>query len=159
MTAKPVSLAAATAILFVVDRLAKIWFLKNPGAGWDFIKGWLGFSLARNQGIAFGIPFHPVLLLVVLAAALFFLIWAWLRACRQHDNLLTFGLHLIIVGAVSNLIDRLRYGAVIDYIDVPFFTIFNLADVMISGGVLLLVLAMLWSKQRTGGVVTASRQK
>jgi len=55
----------------------------------------------------------------------------WLKA-----TLLTF----IIFGAISNVLDRLRYGFVIDYLDLKYFTVFNIADIMIVGGVLGLVL-------------------
>ena len=50
---------------------------------------------------------------------------------------------LIAAGAASNFFDRIRYGAVIDYIDVRWFTVLNIADIMISVGAALLVL-VLW---------------
>jgi len=136
--------------LFIADRLLKIWFLKNPGVRWDFIKGLFGVSLVHNRGIAFGIPLNQTILFVLIAGTLVLLVRAWLAAQRRRQAGLAFGLSLIVAGAVSNLIDRLRYGAVIDYLDVPFFTVFNFADVMISGGVVLLLLAVLRSKTVTG---------
>ena len=136
--------------LFIADRLLKIWFLKNPGVRWDFIKGLFGVSLVHNRGIAFGIPLNQTILFVLIAGTLVLLVRAWLAAQRRRQAGLAFGLSLIVAGAVSNLIDRLRYGAVIDYLDVPFFTVFNFADVMISGGVGLLLLAVLRSKTVTG---------
>ena len=138
----------AVAGLFVSDRLLKLWFLNNPNAHWDFIVGWLGFSLTKNSGIAFGIPLSSPTVEVVIVTAVLFLVHAWLRARQIRQTLLRFGLSLMIVGAVSNLVDRLRYGAVIDYIDVPFFTVFNLADVMISGGVGLLIIDALRHKRQ-----------
>lgn len=132
--------------LFVTDRLFKILVLKNPNVRWDFIAGWFGVSLVHNRGIAFGIPVNQAVLFGLVAGALMLLVYAWLTAQRRHQTVLALSLSLIIVGAVSNLIDRLRYGSVIDYLDVPFFTVFNLADVMISGGVGLLIVSMLWGK-------------
>ena len=54
---------------------------------------------------------------------------------------------LIAAGAASNFFDRVRYGAVIDYIDVRWFTVLNIADIMISVGAALLVL-MLWREDK-----------
>ena len=147
---KPKASYTIISVLFIVDRLLKIWFLKNPGVRWDFIKGLFGVSLVHNQGIAFGIPLNQTILFALIVGALVLLVRAWLTAQRRHRTVLAFGLSLMVAGAVSNLIDRLRYGAVIDYLDVPFFTVFNLADVMISGGAALLLLAVLRSKTVTG---------
>ena len=69
----------------------------------------------------------------------------------EQDRLLArVQLDFVRAGAKLSTTDRLRYGAVIDYLDVPFFTVFNLADVMISGGAALLLLAVLRSKTVTG---------
>jgi signal peptidase II len=49
-------------------------------------------------------------------------------------------LTFVLFGAISNIVDRLQYGFVIDYLEIKNFTIFNLADVMISSGALFLIL-------------------
>lgn len=54
---------------------------------------------------------------------------------------------LILTGAMSNLYDRLLYGFVIDYIDLKYFTVFNIADVMICGGVTWLLLQVIWEEK------------
>jgi signal peptidase II len=56
-------------------------------------------------------------------------------AKRWEVIILTF----IIFGAISNILDRLIYGYVIDYLELKYFTVFNLADVMISGGAIILL--------------------
>ncbi len=124
---------------FLADRLLKIWFLKNPEYSRDFIVSVLRFHLETNRGIAFGISFNQAVLLILVAVALFFLFHFLIKAYLGNDSLSAFFITLIIFGAFSNLFDRLRYGYVIDYIDVPFFTVFNLADVMITGGAVLLL--------------------
>ena len=63
-----------------------------------------------------------------------------------------FSLTLIIVGAISNLIDRLRYGYVVDYIDVKFFSVFNIADSMITIGIILIVIKELLFKKSWANV-------
>ena len=46
----------------------------------------------------------------------------------------------ILFGAISNILDRFSYGYVVDYLELKYFTVFNLADMMISGGVIVLLL-------------------
>ena len=53
------------------------------------------------------------------------------------------GLGVLLGGAVGNLIDRLRFGAVVDFVDVPWWPTFNVADVAIVVGVVLVVWAVL----------------
>jgi signal peptidase II len=54
----------------------------------------------------------------------------------------------IIFGAISNLVDRLKFGYVIDYIDIKYFTVFNLADIMIVVGCSVIVLPALLKKNK-----------
>ncbi len=126
-------------ILFVFDRLVKFWFLKNPNSSWDFLVGFLNFRLESNAGIAFGLPMNSIFLLALLAVIIFFLFNVLSKAYLRQDSLLIFSMTLIIAGAISNLIDRIRFGYVVDYFDVPFFTVFNLADIMITFGVIILL--------------------
>ncbi len=56
---------------------------------------------------------------------------------------------LIVLGAGSNLLDRIKYSYVIDYIDLKYFTVFNIADTMISLGVALLLFYELKTKEKT----------
>ncbi len=94
----------------------------------------------ENSGVAFGFlggggALVVALTLVVLAAVL---TWFW----RQPDRAgLWLAAGLLAGGAVGNLIDRARMGAVTDFIDPPWWPAFNLADVAITrgGGVLILV--------------------
>jgi signal peptidase II len=51
-------------------------------------------------------------------------------------------LALIFSGAISNIIDRIRLGCVVDYIDLKFFPVFNLADIYITVGAILILLSM-----------------
>ena len=67
---------------------------------------------------------------------LYELLFLWQRQEWSKVVLLTF----IIFGAISNMLDRLKYGFVIDYLDLKYFTVFNMADVMIVGGVLGIIL-------------------
>jgi len=138
----------STFILFVIDRILKYYFLKNPAktVGGDFFSGLFSFQLAKNSGIAFGVPLNYWLLLALTILIVFVLVSFLIKVYKKKDFLEISALTLIIVGAASNLIDRLRYGFVIDYFDLPQFTVFNLADVMITFGVGILILSFFKKK-------------
>ena len=65
---------------------------------------------------------------------LFIIIWLWLAAWRTKSNLI-WPWGLIIIGAISNLLDRILYKGVVDFINIEWFTVFNIADIYISLGV------------------------
>ncbi|OGY45300.1 MAG: signal peptidase II [Candidatus Buchananbacteria bacterium RIFCSPHIGHO2_01_FULL_39_14] len=132
-------------IIFSFDRFLKLWFLKNPSVkiGSDFISGLFNFHLETNTGMAFGLILPRIFLTIAVFLIIFFLFFVLVKSYQQKKVFNTFFITLIIAGAVSNLIDRLRFGLVLDYIDVPWFTVFNLADVMISFGVALWCLYLL----------------
>jgi signal peptidase II len=138
---------AALVVLF--DQSLKHWVLDGlgmtPGESRPLL-GPLLFTLVRNDGISFGF-FH---------ANAPWTRWAWAGfalaasvvlglAVRRTDKLITgLAMGLIIGGAVGNLIDRIRLGSVVDFLDVhpliPIFPwIFNIADAGITVGVLLLL--------------------
>jgi len=138
-------------ILFVADRILKYYFYKNPALvlGGDFFYNLLSFHFVRNFGIAFGLPFFGPILIVLIFLILLFLIGLLVNQIKSDDLLLYAATFIIIIGASSNLIDRLRYGFVIDYIDLTWFTVFNLADCMITIGVFLFLIQSISKKPRT----------
>jgi signal peptidase II len=100
----------------------------------------LGIQLVnvRNRGIAFGLFAGGGVLLVVFAlAALTALLVFFAR--HRHRPLVWLPTGLLIGGAVGNLIDRTVEGAVTDFVDLPLWPAFNLADVAITFGVLTLL--------------------
>lgn len=112
------------------------------------------FSLTRvhNYGAAFGLmnavdfPFKTVLLALVAAAALAALAW-YGASLPAEQRLARGGLALVVGGAAGNLIDRLRSGYVVDFVDLYWrgwhFWAFNVADAAITVGVSLMILDML----------------
>jgi len=127
----------------------KLYFWQNPESSRDFIIGFLSFRLETNSGIAFGLPVNQTLLLIAIVIILLVVIKRLLAAYAYNDLMTVISLTLVVAGAFSNLIDRLRFGLVIDYIDVPFFTVFNLADVMISIGVAILILDTAFERSKS----------
>lgn len=100
----------------------------------------LGIDLVntRNTGIAFGLLADGGALLIVVAlAALAALLWFFAR--HRHRPLVWLPTGLLLGGAAGNLLDRVREGAVVDFVDLPWWPAFNVADVAITLGVLTLV--------------------
>jgi signal peptidase II len=100
----------------------------------------LGIKLVnvRNRGIAFGMFSGGGVLLVIFAvAALAALLVFFVR--HRDRPLVWLPTGLLIGGAAGNLIDRMREGAVTDFIDLPLWPAFNVADVAITFGVLTLL--------------------
>lgn len=104
---------------------------------------WLSLTHVHNTGIAFSLLGSVSWLLPAgIALTLVFLVFynkaRWTRGTRAHVALV-----LLAGGAIGNLIDRLRVGAVIDYVDLSVWPVFNLADVAVTVGAGLLLLSLL----------------
>ncbi len=136
--------------VFVValDRLAKavaltIWKTQPL----VIIDRWLSLNFSKNIFVAFSLPtfFNPIIIAGIVIVVLM-AYTAKTIAARQW--LETAALGWIIAGALSNLYDRLNYGYVIDYIDLSYFTVFNVADSMICLGVAVLMWRQLFSSSR-----------
>ena len=110
-----------------------------PRGGEESVLPFLTLVNTRNTGIAFGLlqDAGPVLVLVALAALLGILAFFALNAGRPR---IWIAMGLLLGGALGNLVDRAIEGAVTDFIDLPAWPAFNLADVSITFG----VIAMVW---------------
>jgi len=93
---------------------------------------------AKNYDIAFSIQtfINPLILIIPLTIIL---LYFFVSAIKNKKTEISSALLFIILGAISNLYDRIMYGYIIDYVHIKYFTVFNLADVMICGGILLLI--------------------
>jgi signal peptidase II len=112
-------------ILITIDQVSK-YLIRSKG----------GFYIC-NKGIAWGIKI-PEVSFWVFWLILIFLLFLFLYKKGGHNNFFPF--LLILSGAISNIIDRLALGCVIDFIDLGFWPIFNLADVfLVLGTIFLLV--------------------
>lgn len=132
---------------FALDRLHK--FVQVEAMHWPEgyfrpLTPFFDVGLVFNSGISYGLLSALPLwgLAIVIAAALAALVVWWVRA---HSTLIRAGLAICIGGALSNALDRAIYGAVADFFhvhwgDLAFPYIFNVADVMITIGVGLLLL-------------------
>lgn len=93
----------------------------------------------KNQYIAFSLPFSgPILTAIIGIIILALTIYLLKSLFSQNTNF--YSLTILIIGAILNFTDRLKYGYVIDYFDLKYFTIFNLADIMIVASVVWLII-------------------
>ena len=145
----PVVIAAA---VVVVDQLAKHWAVTSLGADRVIDVVWtLRFNLAFNNGMAFGQGrgLGPVIGVVATVVIVYLLV----SLRDQTSKLSTVGMGLLIGGAAGNLIDRLfrgdawLNGAVVDFIDLQWFPIFNVADMAVNVGAALLILGSVLSSR------------
>jgi len=119
------------------------------------IPEWFHLTYIRNQGAAFGIlsnsPLRVPFFIAVAVIALLVILW-YLRQLRADQHLAAFALALIFAGALGNLIDRIRLGEVIDFLDVFWnhhhWPAFNVADSAICVGVGLLIWEMFLEERR-----------
>ncbi len=95
---------------------------------------WFNLSCLPNDSLAFSVPANKYFILILVILLLVILTVVYLKKL-QARNWQAIWWWLIILGASSNLLDRLLYGAVIDYLQISWFTAFNLADVLITLGV------------------------
>ena len=140
--------AIAVAVV-IVDQLTKSWLVANvePGGAIAIVGDWLRLIHGRNDGGLFGLFGGSAAVLAIASLGVIGLIVAY-HARSKPNMVLSIALGLLLGGAVGNLIDRIRFGYVIDFVDagigtVRFYT-FNVADSAISIAILLLILLALF---------------
>ena len=123
------------------------------------IEGFFNLVHVRNRGMAFGLmnrPGHGFKFYFLVAATLcaIVLLLIWFRKMKDEDHNITIGISLILGGAVGNLIDRIRLGEVIDFLDFYLgsyhWPAFNVADAAITIGIFWLAVNTLFRKTSKG---------
>lgn len=137
---KKITAIYAIVIFFICfDRLLKVLAVK--GYEFGIIKGVLDFNFKANSYMAFSLPFSGVLLNIFIFLIILSLIYFFARELKNGNGKSAISIFSVIAGALSNLFDRMKYGFVIDYFDLKYFTVFNIADAMIAIGALAVVVA------------------
>jgi signal peptidase II len=135
--------------VIVSDQLTKWWIVNKIMQPPRVVPltSFCNFVLVWNKGVTFGLLSqfdHRIIkwLLIAVAAVILFLLGRWLL--RTHSTLIALALGCVMGGAVSNVIDRLRFGAVVDFLDFYYnnyhWYAFNVADAAIFSGLSLLML-------------------
>ena len=139
----------------------------QPGFVRTLIPGFLNLVHARNSGIAFSIfadansPWLRVALIALLSTAVVLITWL-LSTGRAGHGAMRWGLALVLAGAAGNLIDRIAYGSVLDFLDFHVrnwhWPAFNVADSSISIGAALILWEMTWGAHESHRPPAASEK-
>jgi signal peptidase II len=143
----PPALAASGAVV-AIDQGTKALAISRlaPGERVEVLPV-LAFEHTRNSGVAFGLAGDVPSLLIGATLVILIGVLVFLALRDDAVPMIWLPAALLIGGALGNLADRVRDGAVTDFIDLPLWPIFNLADIAIVAGVILLLL----TAERTGG--------
>lgn len=141
-------------LTMAIDQLSKLIVqrLMVEGQSVAIISHILYLTYTRNPGAAFGLFPHRKIIFIIVSALVIALMLAVVRRVPERHRLLRAGMGLVIGGAAGNLIDRLRFGMVVDFLDFRVWPVFNLADSAIVIGACLIALG-LWRDElrlRTG---------
>ena len=136
-------LLGVAVIVLALDQLTKAWVATSlpEGGWWSPLPGlWRVFRITHitNSGAAFGIFPNQGNFFILIAVVVALAIVLYYRHLPAGAWLIRVSLGLQLGGAIGNLLDRIRYGHVVDFIDIGFWPIFNLADASIVVGVAIL---------------------
>jgi len=144
-------------VIFIIDRLTKIMVLKSAETSGEvniLVTKFLSINLIWNEGIAFGLfsfdqkSYYNFLTIIIILVTLIIL-WMIIRTKEVEK----FAFMMIFGGSLGNIFDRIYYSSVPDFIDIHFgnfhWFIFNVADIFITLGVILLIYLEIFFKKKT----------
>ena len=142
-------------VIVALDQWSK-WAIKtsfNLYQSKPVIQDLLHFTYVTNDGMAFGLSFpggkHVLLIMTILLTG-FIIGFLWKE--KNGHPLIKYGLALILSGAIGNLIDRLLYGKVVDFLDLMIgnfhWYIFNIADSSVTIGMILFIIHSFYIDQK-----------
>ena len=138
-----------SSLVVIIDRLTKYILCRNFSEGQSarVVPGLFHITLVLNSGAAFGLFKGRSVFFTVLTALVIVLIcfYIWRGGCK--DLLILTALGLILGGAVGNLIDRVMFGYVIDFLDFRIWPVFNIADASITIGAFILAVRLIFDKR------------
>lgn len=150
-------------LTLILDQITKAYILARIETGAIEALPFMNLVLVWNRGISFGLfnhgdPLPPILFVIIsLAITAGFAIWLW----RTQDRFLATGLALVIGGALGNVIDRLRFGAVIDFLDFHVagwhWPAFNIADSAVCIGIAIVLFDGLFCGRKDKGAGHAEK--
>lgn len=154
MNKKVLLLGVTTGLILLLDQITKFYVDSSMRLHESIpvIQGWFSITYVRNPGAAFGFlagasPLFRSIFFVAVTVLAIILVMHYIWKSRAEEPFLTFALSLVLSGAVGNLIDRIRFGEVIDFLDVYIgsyhWPAFNVADSAISVGAVILFIGLM----------------
>jgi len=140
------------AAVVIVDRVTKIYVERHFGVPYgprQVVDHVLYLTVTRNAGAAFGLFQNFTLGFLLISAVVMIAILFYYGRLPVSDWPARLGLALVFGGAISNAYDRGVKGSVVDFIQVPHYPIFNVADSAITVGVAVLLIGTVWRSGRS----------
>jgi len=147
MKNKYITVFSLTIIIILIDQITKFLIKTNfkLNESLPLIKNIFHLTYIRNFGAGFGILQQQKWILVFISLIVIGVIFYYFDRVKEKEILLQVLVGFILGGTIGNLIDRLAYGFVIDFIDFRIWPIFNFADSFVTIGVIGLII-YLWKK-------------
>ena len=156
MFKKKIIIFYISSIIFILDRISKYFILELSGSDDNFdipVTSFLNLNLIWNSGIAFGLFsfndqfYYNIVTLIIIIITLIILFLA-----IKSNGVEKVCFSMILGGSLGNIFDRLYYSAVVDFIDIHInnihWFIFNIADIFISLGVIILIVLEFFGKKK-----------
>jgi len=134
-------------VLFILDRLTKVAAVKGHVAFFSPRGDHPFGGVFINDALAFSISAPSIIIVVLVLFVIGLLINVWIKQHKKKSGLI-WPLGLIIIGAISNLLDRILYNGVIDWLPLLNLSIINLSDIYISIGTIWIAWHFLVDKRR-----------
>lgn len=138
-------------VTLIVDQVSKVVIQRvlAEGESVPVIPNIFHLTYIRNPGAAFGVFAYQTTFFILMTVLVIMFILVAYRRVPSGRRLVKLSMALIVGGALGNLIDRMRYGLVVDFLDFRIWPVFNLADSAIVIGVSLLLLDI-WRNDKKG---------
>jgi len=147
MKNKYITIFSTALIIILIDQITKflirINFQLNDSL--PLIKNVFHLTYIQNTGAGFGILKSQTLILIFISLIVIGVIFYYFDRIKDKEILLQVLVGFVLAGTIGNLIDRLTYGFVVDFIDFQIWPIFNIADSFVTIGIIGLII-YLWEK-------------
>ncbi len=160
MKLRDLVLPAVACLVLAADQASKAWVIGNIPLNGSLeiiplLKNWFVLTYITNAGAAFGLFPQLGLVFTFIALGVSLVIVFYHRSLPPGQWLVRLSLGLQLGGAVGNLLDRLRYGHVVDLFYIRLWPVFNIADAAIVTGVVLLMLHLLRTPSKAEPVLVS----
>jgi signal peptidase II len=147
MNKKNIVIFSTALFIVFLDQLTKFLIKQNfqLNQSIPIIKSILHLTYITNTGSAFGLFKSFNVFFILFSIIVIILIFYYLNKVKENEKALQFAVGFLLGGTIGNLIDRVSYGFVIDFIDFRIWPVFNIADSAVSISVILLIV-LLWKK-------------